>query len=154
MIRRVVALMLVLLGAGCQPPPPQAPARLPKSAPETPSTIPDPEMDAAIARAQSTLDTFLARLAHPKRNETFSVKGLVELAGGERRPAWIGDVAYRNGVFAGHVTTRLPAGADAKYGQPYTFVRKDVIDWLILASGQEEGGFTEKVLLRREGRPQ
>lgn len=154
MIGRIAGFLLILIAVGCQSPPPQAPARLPKAIPDVSAKAPDPEMDAAIAQARASLDQFIGRLAHPKRNETFAVKGWVTLAGGDQRPAWIGDVAYRDGVFRGHVTTRLPEGAPAQYGEPYAFPRKDVIDWLILASGNSEGGFTEKVSLRREGQPQ
>src|SRR5512141_710513 len=107
MLGRVLVLSLLLTGIACAPstPTPAEPTRLPQTAGKPSSRVDDPELDAAIQKARSTLDDFIKRLQNPQRTETFSVEGESPLADGSHRHVWLGDVIYSGDKFKGTVIT-------------------------------------------------
>ena len=154
MLPRLVMISAAILVTGCSIRPRiAAPERLPRTSTTTASATKDPGMEAAIARARSTLDGFLERLAHPRKGEVFSVQATFPTADGGRQPLWLGDVTYKDGVFTGTVDTRPTKATNVRYGQKAEAKRADVTDWMILRSGNSEGGFTVQVMLRRQGEP-
>lgn len=106
-----------------------------------------------MAKAQSTLDSFIQRLDNPQHAETFSVEGRFAAEDGSPVYLWLSDVAYKNGKFTGTVTTHPKIAVSVEYGKPATVDRKDVSDWMILKSGRSEGGFTIEILMQREAAP-
>jgi uncharacterized protein YegJ (DUF2314 family) len=139
---------------GCAPPNPPAPASLPKTEPNTSaSRAGDPEMDAAIAKARASLDSFIERLAHPANGEVFSVEAGVPAADGSTEYRWMDDVTYKDGVFEGRFRTRPSKNTTFKPAEKATVKKEDVTDWIILREGKSEGGYTVELQLRRQSEP-
>ena len=148
-----IAAALVAIGCGAKPDP-AAPESLPSgSSAISSSRDEDPELKEAITKARETLDSFLARLARPHEREVFSVEGKFAAEDGTPQYLWLGDVAYKDGAFEGTVTSHPKKATAVKYGDKTTVKRENVTDWMILTSGQSEGGYTTDVLIRREGQP-
>ena len=150
---RYLVVAAILL-AGCGKPNPPAPELLPQATPaNTTLRNDDPELDAAVARARGSLDTFLQRLAHPQKGEVFSVEAAFPTPDGGHEHLWIGDVTFKRNAFTGTLTSKVAKVPSLSYGQTVTVKRDEVTDWMILRAGRSEGGFTVKVLLDREGQP-
>lgn len=146
----LIALIGLIFGCGVDTNPP-APAALPKT--DTTRRIDDPDLDAAIAAARKTLDKFIARLQHPQRGEVFSIEGAFAAPDGSHEHVWLGDVAYRDGIFTGLVTSKPEKPISVKFGEKASVKLADVTDWMILKGGASEGGYTVDLLLRRQGQP-
>ncbi|MGC1275266.1 MAG: DUF2314 domain-containing protein [Planctomycetaceae bacterium] len=103
-------------------------------------------MNAAIAKAQSTVDEFIAALNAPKSNQTgFSVKYPLTVDGGAEH-IWVSDVRYENETFVG-VLGNVPVNATAvKLGDEVTIPKGDVSDWMYLEEGRLVGGYTIRAL--------
>jgi len=133
---------------------PSAPASLPKAASVQASLAAnDPDMDAAIDKAKSTLNTFIDRLEHPKPREVFSIEGQFDAPDGSFERLWVDDVTFAAGAFTGTLRDKPAKIASIQQHGQVTVPRDHVTDWIILTSGKSEGGYTIDVLMERQGAP-
>ena len=108
----------------------------------------DPEMAAAIQKAQNTLDEFIAEMGKPA-NRRFGIKAGIETPEGPEH-IWITNLSYSNGVFTG-VFANEPIRITGKHELDAVEVKREqVSDWTIIAGEQTIGGFTQKVLDKRD----
>ncbi|MGI8979728.1 MAG: YegJ family protein [Pirellulaceae bacterium] len=104
------------------------------------------EMDAAIARARSEVDSFIAEMT--KGNGTdFAVKAPIEDKG-ETEHFWLTDVVYRDGEFAGKIGNEPGSVGKVKLGQPWTIKKEQISDWLFMRDGKMHGNYTLRPLLK------
>ena len=104
------------------------------------------EMDAAIARARSEVDSFIAELS--KGNGTnFAVKVPIEDKG-ETEHFWLTDIAYQNGKFEGVIGNDPGIVTNVKSGQKWTVKKSEISDWLFMRGGKMYGNYTIRPLLK------
>ncbi len=111
----------------------------------------DQEMNAAIKKAQDSLDTFIASLQSPGPGQTgFSIKAQFPFgkAGGYEH-IWINDVSYDGTSFSGTIGNDPVYVKDLKYGEQVTIPVSEVSDWMLVEDGKLVGGYTLRVLLKR-----
>ena len=108
----------------------------------------DPEMEAAIQKAQDSLDQFIAEMAKPGKRQ-FGIKAAIETPEGTEH-IWVANVSYADGMFKG-VFANEPLRIPGKHElDPVEVKWEDVSDWLIMDGDRMTGGFTQKVLEKRE----
>lgn len=104
------------------------------------------EMDAAIARAQSEVDSFIAELA--KGNGTdFAVKVPIEDKD-ETEHFWLTNIVYRNGKFEGVIGNEPGIVTNVKVGQKWSAKKSEISDWLFMRDGKMYGNYTVRPLLK------
>ena len=104
------------------------------------------EMDAAIARARSEVDSFIAEMS--KGNGTdFAVKVPIQDKG-ETEHFWLTDIVYRNGKFEGVIGNEPGMVTNVKNGQKWTVKKSDISDWLFMRDGKMYGNYTIRPLLK------
>ena len=110
----------------------------------------DAEMIAAAQEARDSVDQFIAALENPSSNQTaFFVKAGVE-GNGDTEFFWLSDVSYNDGVFTGTIDNELQLVESLKYGDRHRVAADEINDWMILEGGEMVGGFTAKVLAKRQ----
>lgn len=133
------ALIIVALAAlcGCQ-----------RSRPETlvDSGYDQKEMDDAIARARSEVDSYLAELASPT-GEDHAVKAPIT-DGDKTEHFWLGDIKFENGEFKGTINNEPGVVSNVKIGQPWTVKKGDISDWMFMRDGKMHGNYTMRPLLK------
>jgi len=121
----------------------------------------DPEMAAAAAKARTGLDDFLTRLeSPPPGTEGYSVKigmkddgdgvimsGDANLEGGEY--FWIGDIVRDGDKYRGTLSNEPQFVRNLQKGQPITFARQNIFDWMYFDNGRMKGNATSCPLLMR-----
>ncbi len=154
-IKMKLSLLFVFLIAlaGCeQSPPPQLSADPSKPLEELkPETLieggyDEKEMDAAIARAKSEVDTFIAELASPTGID-HAVKAPIE-DGGETEHFWISELTFENGEFKGKINNDPGIVKNVKLGQDWTVKKADISDWTYMRDGKMYGNYTMRPLLK------
>jgi uncharacterized protein YegJ (DUF2314 family) len=104
------------------------------------------EMDAAIARARSEVDSFIAEMM--KGNGTnFAVKAAIEDKG-ETEHFWLSDIVYRNGKFEGVIDNEPGIVTNVKSGQKWTVKKSEISDWMFMRDGKMYGNYTMRPLLK------
>jgi uncharacterized protein YegJ (DUF2314 family) len=104
------------------------------------------EMEAAIARARSEVDSFLAEMS--KGNGTdFAVKVPIEDKG-ETEHFWLTDIVYRNGKFEGVINNEPGLVTNVKMGQKWTAKKSEISDWMFMRDGKMHGNYTMRPLLK------
>jgi uncharacterized protein YegJ (DUF2314 family) len=104
-------------------------------------------MTAAMARARSTLDRFIADLQSPKPGqEYFSVKAKLPTSAGSFEHIWVEGLTYEGGIFRGKLANDPVDLPGLKLGDSVSVKRADVSDWMIDGREGMEGGFTVEVL--------
>lgn len=104
------------------------------------------EMDAAIARARSEVDSFISEMS--KGNGTnFAVKVPIEDKG-ETEHFWLTDVVYRNGNFEGVIGNDPGMVTNVEMGQKWTVKKSEISDWLFMRDGKMYGNYTIRPLLK------
>ena len=104
------------------------------------------EMDAAIARAQKEVDSFIAELS--KRNGTdFAVKVPIEDKE-EVEHFWLTDIVYRNGKFEGQIGNEPGVVTNVKMGQKMSVKKSEISDWMFMREGKMYGNYTVRPLLK------
>jgi len=104
------------------------------------------EMDAAIARARSEVDSFIAELS--KGNGTdFAVKAPIEDKE-ETEHFWLTDIVYRNGKFEGVIGNDPGIVTNVKSGQKWTIKKSEISDWMFMRGGKMYGNYTLRPLLK------
>jgi uncharacterized protein YegJ (DUF2314 family) len=121
----------------------------------------DSEMASAAAKARSGLDDFLAKLENPPSGtEAYSVKigmkddgdgiimsGDANLDGGEY--FWIGDIVKDGEGYRGTLNNEPQFVRNLRKGQPITFGRNNIFDWMYFEDGKMKGNATSCPLLLR-----
>lgn len=102
----------------------------------------DAEMNAAIEKAQKTLDTFLETYKKPQQNETdFVLKVKISDDNGSEH-FWVTPFRETDTGFVGTISNTPEIVESVEYGQEYTFKRSDISDWGYLKDGKRIGSFT------------
>jgi uncharacterized protein YegJ (DUF2314 family) len=119
-----------------------------KSAPETlvKSGYDEKEMNDAIARARSEVDSFISELAKPTGND-HAVKAPIEDKG-KFEHFWLTDVVFQNGEFKGTINNEPGIVGNVKIGQKWTVKKNDVSDWMFMRGGKMYGNYTMRPLLK------
>jgi uncharacterized protein YegJ (DUF2314 family) len=102
-------------------------------------------MSAAIARARSEVDTFIAALNAGDGSE-FAVKIPIEDRG-EVEHFWLVDITYRDGRFAGQIGNDPGTVTNVKFGDTRSVGRSEISDWLFMRDGKMYGNYTLRPLL-------
>ena len=104
------------------------------------------EMEAAIARARSEVDSFIAEMS--KGNGTdFAVKVPIEDKE-EIEHFWLVDIVYRNGKFEGTIGNEPGMVTNVKEGQKWSVKKSEISDWMFMRDGKMHGNYTMRPLLK------
>lgn len=135
----ILALCLLLVACTSTP-----------SIPHTPTTsTTDPGLDAAIAQARGSLDTFIERMATPHADRTFvAVKVRFFPPDSAPQDIWVDEVTYANGDFRGNIGDDLPS-LKLEAGEKITIKEEDILDWMIVENGKLIGGYTIRLAVKR-----
>ena len=104
------------------------------------------EMAAAIVRARSEVDAFIAELANPS-GTNHAVKVPIE-DDGETEHFWVTDVSYANGEFEGIIGNDPGIVENVESGQKWTAPKAEISDWLFMREGKMYGNYTMRPLLK------
>lgn len=108
----------------------------------------DPEMDAAIKKAQATLDQFLRINAHPPKGTSgFRLKVRITDAHGTEH-MWVTPFKQVGTRFVGVLADEPEYVTGVRYGQNITFARSDISDWGYVQNGKQVGSFTVCVVFK------
>ena len=104
------------------------------------------EMDAAIARARSEVDSFIADML--KGNGTdFAVKVPIQDKE-DTEHFWLTGIVYRNGKFEGVIGNDPGIVTNVKSGQKWTVKKSEISDWMFMRDGKMYGNYTMRPLLK------
>jgi len=136
--KRVLLLLLLLTLSGCST----------NNAPDTliEGGYDEQEMDAAIARARSEIDSFIAEMSKGTGTD-FSVKVAIEDKD-ETEHFWLKDIVYRNGKFEGVIDNEPGMVSNVKRGQRWSAKKAEISDWLFMRDGKMYGNYTLRPLLK------
>jgi uncharacterized protein YegJ (DUF2314 family) len=121
----------------------------------------DPEMAAAAAKAQSSLDDFLAKFdSPPAGTEHYSVKiGIVDDGNGFALTGlksvenveyfWLGSLQRNKDSFRGTIANQPGIARNVREGQEITFSKSDIFDWMYIENGKMIGNATACPILLR-----
>ena len=102
-------------------------------------------MDAAIARARSEVDAFIAELSNPTGTD-HAVKAPIE-DGDKTEHFWLSEVSFSDGVFAGTINNSPGVVENVTLGQEWTIDKADISDWTFMRDGKMHGNYTMRPLL-------
>jgi len=106
----------------------------------------DPRMNAAIAKARSTVTTFTAALRSPKRSQTsFSIK-MAFHDGKQTEHMWLTRVSFDGKNFQGTVNNEPRMVSNVKMGQQASVESEKISDWMFVENHKLVGGYTIRVL--------
>jgi uncharacterized protein YegJ (DUF2314 family) len=106
----------------------------------------DPRMNAAIAKARATVNTFIVALKSPKAGQTqFSIKMPVT-EGKHTEHMWLFPVDYDGKKFHGPINNDPDLVKNVKIGQEMTVDPTQISDWMYVEKGKLVGGYTLRVL--------
>ncbi|MHC2070240.1 YegJ family protein [Bremerella sp. T1] len=104
------------------------------------------EMDAAIAKAQATVDEFIEKL-ESHDGESFAVKAPIE-DGKKVEHFWVTGVKFDNGQFTGTIDNDPGIVSNVQAGQEWTIAKGDISDWMYMRNGKIYGNYTMRPLLK------
>jgi len=104
------------------------------------------EMDAAIGRARSEVDSFIAVMSEGDGTD-FSVKAAIE-DNGEIEHFWLTDIVYRDGEFEGDIGNDPGIVGNVKFGQKWTIKKSEISDWMFMRDDKIHGNYTLRPLLK------
>jgi uncharacterized protein YegJ (DUF2314 family) len=104
------------------------------------------EMDDAIARARSEVDSFLKEL-EAQNGEAFSVKAPITDKG-QTEHFWLTDIVYKDGQFEGLVGNDPGIVSNVKLGDKWTIKKEDISDWMFMRDDKIHGNYTMRPLLK------
>jgi uncharacterized protein YegJ (DUF2314 family) len=134
----VLLLLLLLILSGC-------------STNDAPDTLieggyDEEEMEAAIARARSEVDSFITEMSKGTGTD-FSVKVAIEDKD-ETEHFWLKDIVYRTGKFEGVIDNDPGMVSNVKRGQKWSVKKSEISDWLFMRDGKMHGNYTLRPLLK------
>ena len=104
------------------------------------------EMDAAIIRTRTEVDTFLNEFE--KQNGTdFSVKAPIS-QNGQTEHFWLVNLSYTNGEFEGEVGNDAGIVTNVKIGQKWKIAKTEISDWMFMREGKLYGNYTLRPLMK------
>ena len=143
-MQRLHARLLILLAAGL---PSAAICQSPNKTISVRSD--DAEMNAAIAKARTTLPIFYRHWMHPGQKEAmFSLKVKIEDAGNVEH-FWLVDLKGRPGHLSGVVNNDPDFVHTVSLGQRIPISVNKISDWMYVRKGKIVGNQTARVLIRR-----
>ena len=106
----------------------------------------DPQMNAAIEKARSSVNKFIAALQSPKAGRSdFSVKmAFTDRNGTEHM--WLSPVSYDGNKFHGTVNNEPETVKNVRMGKKVTVEPSKISDWMYVEKGKLVGGYTLRVL--------
>jgi uncharacterized protein YegJ (DUF2314 family) len=104
------------------------------------------EMDAAIAKARSEIDRFIAELAKPT-GESHAVKVPIQDAG-QTEHFWLTSVKYSGGKFSGTINNDPGLVRNVKIGDKRSVAKAEISDWMYMRGGKMHGNYTMRPLLK------
>ena len=108
----------------------------------------DPAMNAAIAKARKTLNEFWSAYKTPKPGDSFFLK--VKITSGDNvEHIWLNNIKRNGARISGNISNDPVKVMSIKRGQLYSFMMKDVTDWLYMRNGKMYGNETIRPLLKR-----
>jgi uncharacterized protein YegJ (DUF2314 family) len=137
MLNRLAIVVFVVGLSGCG-----------KSKPETlvESGYDEKEMEAAIARARSEVNSFIAELARPT-GTSHAVKAPISDQG-RTEHFWVNDVSFQNGEFKGTINNEPGIVSNVKMGQKWMVKKDEISDWMYMRGGKMYGNYTMRPLLK------
>lgn len=106
----------------------------------------DTRMNAAIDKAHSTVDAFIAALKMPKPSQSaFAVK-MPFTDGGKIEHIWLSPVTYDGSNFHGTVSNEPEDITTVKLGQEVSVSLSNISDWMYIEDDKLVGGETLRVL--------
>lgn len=103
------------------------------------------EMQAAIARARSEVDAFVAVMTSGGGSD-FAVKVPIEDKG-QVEHFWITNIVFRDGKFEGRIDNEPGTVSNVRIGQTITVAKDEISDWLYMRDGKMHGNYTMRPLL-------
>jgi len=104
------------------------------------------EMEAAIARARTEVDRFIAELTKPTGTD-HAVKVPIKDAGRVEH-FWLTDVVYSAGNFNGTINNDPGIVKNVKIGDKRSVSKQDISDWMYMRGGKMYGNYTMRPLLK------
>jgi uncharacterized protein YegJ (DUF2314 family) len=106
----------------------------------------DPKMQAAIAKARSTVPEFIAALkAKIPGTDGFAVKVLFK-DGDKGEHMWISRPTYVGGKFHGVIGNEPKFVRNVRLGQLYSVAPTEITDWMYVEKGKLVGGYTLRAI--------
>jgi uncharacterized protein YegJ (DUF2314 family) len=105
----------------------------------------DPKMNAAIAKARSTVGQMVDALKSPNGRSDFAVK-MPFSQGGRGEHMWVQPVEFSGGRFTGTLANDPVTVKSMKAGQEVSAPRDEISDWMYVENGKLVGGYTLRVL--------
>ena len=102
-------------------------------------------MEAAIARARSEVDDFIADFQQGQ-SQDYSVKAPIEDEG-EVEHFWLTDITYDGESFTGNIGNDPGIVSNVEFGQKYTIAKGEISDWMYFRDGKMYGNYTMRPLL-------
>jgi uncharacterized protein YegJ (DUF2314 family) len=103
------------------------------------------EMEAAIARARTEVDSFIAELRRPT-GESHAVKVPITDQG-DTEHFWLIDVSYSDGEFAGTINNDPGMVSNVRIGDKRKVKKSEISDWMFMRDGKMYGNYTLRPLL-------
>ena len=108
----------------------------------------DPEMQAAIAKARSTLPLFWATFDNPTKGETsFALKVRITDANGVEH-FWVNRIEKKEGLIYGTINNDPNTVKSVKMGQRIEVPEEQISDWTFMRKGKMVGNYTLRPLLK------
>ncbi len=111
----------------------------------------DPEMVAAIQKAQESLLLFIKvfTVHHHNPKIFFSIKGKFKISEEGDEHMWLSKLKLNGYRFTGRLNTEPDWVKSLHMGDRVTVAMEDISDWIIIEQGRLYGGFTMRELIRR-----
>lgn len=103
------------------------------------------EMAAAIERARSEVDDFIAELKRGN-SDSYSVKAPIE-EDGETEHFWLVDITYANNTFTGTIGNDPGIVSSVALGDKHAIGKTEISDWMYMRDGKMYGNYTMRPLL-------
>ncbi|KUJ61969.1 hypothetical protein AR687_10450 [Flavobacteriaceae bacterium CRH] len=107
----------------------------------------DEEMNAAITKANQTLNDFNVALSNPEIEDPALKVQFQNSTDVEHM--WIGEIEYNDGKYSGILTNEPEYITEYKMGDKINIDNSKISDWMYIENGKLVGGFTIKVLRNR-----
>lgn len=104
------------------------------------------EMDAAIAKARSEVDSFIAILT-ARDGDDFAVKAPIT-DNGKVEHFWITELVFQNGEFEGVINNEPGVVSNVRIGQKWKINKQEISDWMFMRNGKMHGNYTMRPLLK------
>jgi uncharacterized protein YegJ (DUF2314 family) len=108
----------------------------------------DPEMNAAIAEAKSTLDEFTRAHLEPGPNQHGFLLKVFFDDEDESEHIWVADIEPTDDGFRG-VIANEPLMISLHFKQPVEFEPARITDWMFIDHGKLVGGYTTRLIRQR-----